>query len=297
MVAGAGRRYARAMISAASVDDAARVAALYNDTYDDRVATVGGSGYRFQSARPEDRMGYWRAEWEGSGAGLSGASTCSLPCVPPATEGSVFIRLPPPRDRLCAVGRSLGASRGDRRESDRVDGRADEGSTAFARGCGFNLEATHTTSAVDPRTVGPPPSPPPGFALVPLSHFADDPMPVFGADRGSALDEPGPSDFSGMAFEPWRRMIWDHPDCDHELGVAAVADGAVVGNAGTGVVREFCGRGLGLVMKQHSLARAAGVGITRAITQNDETNAPMLAINARLGYEPFSAGHAWLLER
>ena len=50
-------------------------------------------------------------------------------------------------------------------------------------------------------------------------------------------------------------------------------------------------------MKQHSLTRAAAVGITRVITQNDDTNAPMLAINARLGYEQFSTAHSWVLER
>ena len=55
-------------------------------------------------------------------------------------------------------------------------------------------------------------------------------------------------------------------------------------NAGTGVIRAFRGRGLGLLMKQHSLSLAAAAGITKVITQNDETNAPMLAINAKLGY-------------
>ena len=95
------------------------------------------------------------------------------------------------------------------------------------------------------------------------------------------------------------------------LSVVALADGAVVGtsflytdretgramNAGTGVVREFRGRGLGLLMKQHSLSLAAAAGITKVITQNDETNAPMLAINAKLGYQPLSSGHSWVLER
>ena len=47
-------------------------------------------------------------------------------------------------------------------------------------------------------------------------------------------------------------------------------------------------------MKQHSLARAAASGITKVITQNDETNAPMLAINEKLGYAPLSSGHAWV---
>ena len=56
------------------------------------------------------------------------------------------------------------------------------------------------------------------------------------------------------------------------------------------------GRGLGLLMKHHSLAAAAELGITRVVTQNDDTNAPMLAINRHLGYEPFSVGYAWVLE-
>ena len=49
-------------------------------------------------------------------------------------------------------------------------------------------------------------------------------------------------------------------------------------------------------MKHHSLAAAAAVGITRVVTQNDDTNAPMLAINRRLGYGQLSTGHAWVLE-
>ena len=62
-------------------------------------------------------------------------------------------------------------------------------------------------------------------------------------------------------------------------------------------MRAFRGRGLGLLMKRHSLALAAAAGITRVITQNDETNAPMLAINAKLGYQPLSSGHSWVRER
>ena len=61
-----------------------------------------------------------------------------------------------------------------------------------------------------------------------MSRFADDPEPVFAADHESALDEPGPSDLSGMTYETWRRLIWDVPNCDLELSVAALADGVVV---------------------------------------------------------------------
>ena len=53
------------MISPASVDDAARAARLFAASFDDRVTTVAGIRYRFESAQPEDRMQYVRAECDG----------------------------------------------------------------------------------------------------------------------------------------------------------------------------------------------------------------------------------------
>ena len=136
--------------------------------------------------------------------------------------------------------------------------------------------ADRTTSAVDPRTLPPPPEPPAGIAIAPMAEYEDDPTPVFEVDKASAVDEPGPSDFSGITYETWRRLIWDAPDGDHEVSVVVTADGVVVGtsflyvdretgramNAGTGVVRPFRGRGLAFLMKQHSLGRAAASGVT-----------------------------------
>jgi predicted GNAT superfamily acetyltransferase len=54
----------------------------------------------------------------------------------------------------------------------------------------------------------------------------------------------------------------------------------------TGVVPWRRGRGLGLACKLASIGWAAENGITLMATTNDEANAPMLAINERLGYEP-----------
>ena len=52
----------------------------------------------------------------------------------------------------------------------------------------------------------------------------------------------------------------------------------------TGVRRQYRGRGLARLLKTHSLHRVAQAGATSAITDNDETNAPMLAVNRSLGY-------------
>ena len=301
------------MISLASVEDAARAHVLFNATFDDRLNTVAGIRYRFESARPEDRMQSWRAECDGELVGWAYGGLDAF--APVRTAGFAGIVVHPAHRR-----EGIGAALWDvvSAHLDEIGARrivayssADEDTIAFVRARAFNLEATDTSSGVDPRTLGPPPAAPPGIELRPMSGFAHDPKPIFASDHESAQDEPGPSDFSGMTYETWRRLIWDQPNCDHELSVVALVEGVVVGttflysdretgraaNGGTGVMRDFRRRGLGLLMKQHSLARAAAAGITRVITQNDDTNAPMLAINARLGYERFSVGYAWVLER
>ena len=56
------------------------------------------------------------------------------------------------------------------------------------------------------------------------------------------------------------------------------------GRGMTGVARRFRGRGLAELIKRHALACAAAKGVTMALTDNDETNAAMLAVNDKLGY-------------
>jgi len=300
-------------VSPGSIEDVPRVAALYRATFDDRLSTVTGIRHRQASARPEDALRVWRAEEDGELIGWAFAGLDSFAAVRTTASASIVVH---PAHRRAGAGSALWDE-----ASAHLDAigalrtvaysRADDDTVAFVGARGFRLESTDTTSAVDLRTLPEPPDPPSGVIIAPMAAHAEDPTPVFEADKESALDEPGPSDFSGVTYETWRRHIWEYPDCDHELSVVAEVDGAVVGtaflysdretgramNAGTGVVRAYRGRGLGLLMKRHSLALAAAAGITRVITQNDATNAPMLAINAALGYQPLSSGHAWVLER
>ena len=289
------------------------MAALYRATFDDRLSTVAGIRHRQASARPEDELRVWRAEEDGELIGWAFAGLDSFAAVRTTASASIVVH---PAHRRAGAGSALwdeASAHLDAIGALRIVAysRADDDTVAFVGARGFTLESTDTTSAVDLRTLPEPPDPPSGVIIAPMAAHAEDPTPVFEADKESALDEPGPSDFSGVTYETWRRHIWEYPDCDHELSVVAEVDGAVVGtsflysdretgramNAGTGVVRAYRGRGLGLLMKRHSLALAAAAGITRVITQNDATNAPMLAINAALGYQPLSSGHAWVLER
>jgi len=65
----------------------------------------------------------------------------------------------------------------------------------------------------------------------------------------------------------------------------------------TATGREYRGRGLALAVKLASTRWAAEHGITQLVTTNDETNASMLAVNRRLGYEPAGRRVEYLVER
>ena len=54
----------------------------------------------------------------------------------------------------------------------------------------------------------------------------------------------------------------------------------------TAVRRTWRGRGLATTLKLATIAWAIDHGLTALETGNDEANAPMRAVNARLGYQP-----------
>ena len=62
----------------------------------------------------------------------------------------------------------------------------------------------------------------------------------------------------------------------------------------TGTVASHRGQGLGLATKVEALRRAKAAGVTEVRTDNHERNAPMLAINQRLGYT-FLPAIVWLV--
>ncbi len=218
-------------VSPGSIEDVPRVAALYRATFDDRLSTVTGIRHRQASARPEDALRFWRAEEDGELIGWAFAGLDSFAAVRTTASASIVVH---PAHRRAGAGSALwdeASAHLDAIGARRIVAysRADDDTVAFVGARGFTLESTDTTSAVDPRTLPEPPDPPSGVIIAPMAAHAEDPTPVFEADKESALDEPGPSDFSGVTYETWRRQIWEYPDCDHELSVVAEVDGVVVG--------------------------------------------------------------------
>ena len=61
----------------------------------------------------------------------------------------------------------------------------------------------------------------------------------------------------------------------------------------TGTLRAYRGRGFALLAKRATLVNAAGRGVVLVLTENDETNAPMLSVNEKLGYRPAGSTLGW----
>ena len=114
-----------------------------------------------------------------------------------------------------------------------------------------------------------------------------------------------------IPYDEWLEFVWDSPLFTREGSYGAVVDGRVAAisfpdrepgartrvNMFTATGREYRGRGLALAVKLASTRWAAEHGITQLVTTNDETNAPMLAINRRLGYQPAGRRVEYLVER
>ena len=122
---------------------------------------------------------------------------------------------------------------------------------------------------------------------------------LYEVNRASALDNPGNNgifpdfhSFSKNVFEAsWFRadtqIIAAHGN--DWVGLSAIGvykDDNYVYNAFTGVLREYRGRGLAQALKLHTILLAKREGMRYIRTHNDSKNAPMLAINRKLGYKP-----------
>ena len=118
-----------------------------------------------------------------------------------------------------------------------------------------------------------------------------------------AADVPRPEgdDFEAHSFVRWREQYLEGPGAVADAMIAALAGDEVVGYTGlrrrgasspiaenmlTAVRRPWRRRGIATALKREQIARARAAGIEQIFTTNDETNAGMRGVNARLGYGP-----------
>ena len=113
-------------------------------------------------------------------------------------------------------------------------------------------------------------------------------------------DVPSASPRAPFTDERFRREVVEAELVDREISSVVVEDGEPVaftlvltnrtdGRAETqmtAVRRDRRGRGLAVAVKIGSLHRARAAGLRTIMTANDVGNAPMLAVNRKLGYTP-----------
>jgi GNAT superfamily N-acetyltransferase len=123
----------------------------------------------------------------------------------------------------------------------------------------------------------------------------------------TGYDQPGGEDEPARPFEQFAKDVfggyWFRPDGqifaaegEHWVGMAAVGEIApgVMYNMHTGVLREYRGRKIAQALKLLALDFCRKHQASSIRTNNDSRNAPMLAINHKLGYRPEPGWHILL---
>lgn len=289
------------MIRGLREEDVPALASLLRAVHRDYVTSERALRHNLEANRDDRRRNYWVAEVDGEIVGRARASFETF-----STEqdvGRLTVSVLPERRRR-GIGSALYARaeehlvrEGARRIVATAEGAA---SRPFLEARGFRHTHTQAVSELRPRPVEV--HVPAGLRLVPLEAVRDRPRAIFGLHAEALADAPSETPLDAVDYDDWVRNDWAYPDLsdagsfvllDGERPVALtllVVDplGGIAATAFTGTARSHRGRGLARVVKLASIRWAARHGIERMLTGNDETNAPMLAVNRRLGYVPVS---------
>jgi GNAT superfamily N-acetyltransferase len=269
------------------------------------VQTESGFRHRQEVLPPEARRRAWVADEEGE---IVGWARAFVRYEESGGSSQVGISVLPSRR-----GRGIGSGLLDRAlehlaDTPRVFTVARADGRSFAERRGFRLTHTGRISAVDPRGVDTTELEGTTARLRSLAEIG--PEKVFAVDSVAALDVPADELPDRMEFERWRQATWESPDLDLTAGYAACVNGQAVAvsytavdlprsraaNAFTGVLPEWRGRGLARLVKLAVIRHLAAAGVSLLVTENDETNAAMLAVNTRLGFRPHGAHYNYLRE-
>ncbi len=256
------------------------------------------AGWRHMLAStPESaRMARWVAVEHGRVVGFSSAFLTWWTTTPGAARGGVLVDPDAARHGIGGRLWELADAHLAELGATRVRMQAADSSSAFALERGFEVVSRKRISAVDPRTVHGRPDP----RVVPYSELADRLEELYRLDVETTKDMPNEGEFE-LPFEQWRADFWEDPLLSQQGSFAAIVDGRLAaatnlrvngtraGNGFTGTLREFRRRGLATAVKTAALLWAAEHGVERVHTFNDETNAPMLAVNTKLGYRPWAS--------
>lgn len=287
-------------IRVAQPDDAPAVVALRAMVYPYLVRGVESTRKMIAEPPPEEGWTAFVAEVDSQVVGWVSAQRVGWTSTP--DFGDINLLHVHPEHRRRGIGTALLTAATDQLSPlgvRRVRATAQPEALPFARRHGYEPSRELRYSALDLEPAPALPEPPPGVRLRPIADL--DPHLLYAADVASSADEPGDVPVDAITYETWQYDVWDNLGLDKAASIAAEVDGEVAAfslvkrdgdrmwSDYTGTVPAYRGRGLARLAKTAALHRAAAGGVRIAYTSNDEANAPMLAINARLGYRPVAA--------
>jgi ribosomal protein S18 acetylase RimI-like enzyme len=294
------------VIREAGPHDYAAAFAVTRAAFPEFVTTEAGFRHRHESMPPEARLRAWIAEEDGAVVGWSrahyrweesgGSAHASAAVLPERRRRGIGSALLEPA--LAHVG-----------EAPRVFAKAGSAGAAFAERHGFRRMQTVRISAVDPRDVDVSDLDRTDVEVRTLAELG--PEEVFAVGAVAVLDVPAEEQPNQLELEQWVRSYWESPDFDWDASYGAVVGGRTVAvsysavdlpgqravTAFTGTLPEYRGRGLARLVKLAVLRRLVERGVTLCLTDNHERNAPMLAVNTRLGFRPYAEHYTYLLDR
>ena len=139
---------------------------------------------------------------------------------------------------------------------------------------------------------------PEGFEAVPLRAVREQEQALHELYVAVMQDVPADEPEDYLPFPEFVHHVLGDPELDPDASTVIVHDGRPVALAllrvqaelgvaeseMTGTLPEFRGRGLARLAKLRVLREARALGLRELITENDAENAPILAVNRRLGY-------------
>jgi mycothiol synthase len=294
-------------------EDARAVAALHLEVNPHQLETPERVWYWASRGLEREQWSQWVAELDGEIVGSAWANFEWA--VPTPGKGRFWIAVPP-----AWRGRGIGSElfervdaylrgRGAWRMRSQVDG--DPAGERFLVARGFEqlgVDRVSQLELADAELETPRVSP--GYRLAPLGEARDRVEDLYAICAAGEIDMPGDEPETAMTLEDWKLDDFGVPDLsDDGSFVARHGERAVslaflctdprrglAYNQMTATLPEFKRRGLALAVKLAAARWARGAGFRRILTENDETNVGMLAINDRLGYRPLYDQAKWVLE-
>ena len=176
----------------------------------------------------------------------------------------------------------------------------DPESLSFARRRGFTEERREVGLVLSLAGISPPQVQlPAGIEIVTWAQRPELARGMYEVDLEAHPDIPGFEDVAVEPFEDWMAHHMQRPTDSPEATFIALAGEEVVGLAKlsltaptaaghsiTAVKRAWRGRGIARALKATEINWALANGYTELHTSNEERNAPIQRLNARLGYRP-----------